>query len=73
MLPLLDADTDYRIGDVVIIKNLRDVIIGGESEFDAVRVRDGVCKDIKLSAGALTEAEKQILLDGCLINYYKRG
>ena len=73
MLPLLDADTDYRIGDVVIIKGVRDVIIGGESEFDAVRVRNGVCKDIKLSAGALTEAEKQILLDGCLINYYKRG
>lgn len=26
---------------------------------------------VSLSLGALTQDEKQILLDGCLINYYK--
>ena len=30
------------------------------------------CADVSLSLGALTEDEKQSLLDGCLINYYRR-
>ena len=33
---------------------------------------EGKCADVSLSLGALTEDEKQILLDGCLINYYRR-
>ena len=28
-------------------------------------------KEIQLKLGDLTDAERQIILDGCLINYYK--
>ena len=30
-------------------------------------------KEIELRLGELTDAERQIILDGCLINYYKAG
>ena len=35
-------------------------------------IRDRV-KAITLRLGALTDAERQILADGCLINYYKHN
>ena len=72
MLPLLDGVTDYKVGDVVVIKDVKHAI-ESEEPFNATLVRDGKCSDITLSAGALTPSEKQILLDGCLINYYKRS
>jgi aconitate hydratase len=30
-------------------------------------------KELEVSLGELTDAERQILIDGCLINYYRRG
>ena len=46
---------------------------GGEDPPPAVLVRDGASRDITLTMDALTDTEKQIVADGCLINYYKRG
>ena len=38
----------------------------------AVAVKpDGSVKEFTVKLGALTDAERQILADGCLINYYK--
>ena len=40
----------------------------------AVAVKpDGSVKEFTVKLGALTEAERQILADGCLINYYKNN
>lgn len=72
MLPLVDRDTEYRVGDVVAIEDVGRAIEGGDV-IPAKLVRDGEVKDITLSVGSLTDTEKRILLDGCLINYYKRG
>ena len=40
---------------------------------DATLIRNNETKNIKLSIDALTDDEKQIILDGCLINYYGNG
>ena len=72
MLPLLDGETQYKKGDVVVIANARDSVLHGK-DFEAYLVRDGKAKRINVRMDALTEAEKQIIADGCLINYYKRG
>jgi aconitate hydratase len=33
-------------------------------------VLNDTAKEIKTALGELTDAERQILIDGCLINYY---
>ena len=73
MLPLIDCKTEYKKGDIVVIENIRDTLLQGKSEFNAYLVRGGKTESIVLKIGALTDSEKQIILDGCLINYYKRG
>lgn len=72
MLPLTDCDNAYEIGDTVVIKDVRERIKNC-CEIKAILIRNGISKTITLSLGALTDTERRILLDGCLINYYKRG
>ena len=44
-----------------------------KDEFDAKIIsQNGEVSDIKLYISGLTDEERQILLDGCLMNYYKR-
>ena len=43
-------------------------------ELDAVAVKpDGGVVRFTVSLGAMTDAERRILADGCLINYYKNN
>ena len=72
MLPLLDSETQYEKGDIVVIEGARDGVLNG-SEFKAYLVRGGKVHKLNIRMDALTDAEKQIIVDGCLINYYKRG
>ena len=42
--------------------------------FSAYAVKpDGTVTEFPVSTGALTEAERQIIADGCLINYYRNN
>ncbi len=68
----IDADTkfDYNVGDYVFIPGIRKAILDGKEEIMAkVVTKDGM-KDIKLNFTNLTPTERQILADGCLMNYY---
>ena len=73
MLPLLDADDEFELGDIVLVKGARALVESGAKVFPALLVRGGEIRDITLTMDALTDTEKQIVADGCLINYYKRG
>ena len=73
MLPLLSDATEFETGDVVFIEKVRDFVSGGNKETPAKLVRNGKVTDIVLRMDALTDTEKQIVLDGCLINYYKHN
>ena len=71
MLPLLNSDTEFELGDIVFIENVREFVASGAASVNAKLVRDGKVSNIELRMDALTDTEKQIILDGCLINYYK--
>ena len=68
---------DYAAGDFVYVPEVRKAVLNGESRIAAkVVAADGV-HDITLCLAPLTAEEKQIIADGCLMNYYaaekKRG
>ena len=70
----LDKDTpfDYEVGDFVFVPGIRKAILSGAEQIDArVITRDGRSCPLTLYFRGLTEDERQILADGCLMNYYK--
>ena len=73
----LDRDTafDYAPGDCVFVPGIRKAIEEGREDIPAqVICADGSVHDLLLHVRGLTADEKEILLDGCLMNYYaKRG
>lgn len=71
MLPLLDEGTKYEVGDIVVIPDVRKAVESGANEIAAYLVREGKASPLTLKMDALTATEKRIILDGCLINYYK--
>lgn len=70
MLPLLADKNDFEIDDYILIKDVKAGIESGAKEFKAV-VFGNKEREITLKMDSLTQAEKQIILKGCLINYYK--
>ncbi|MBE6222981.1 MAG: hydratase [Bacteroidales bacterium] len=67
-----DTPFDYEVGDYVFVPGIRKAILGGEEQIEArVITRDGRSTPITLYFQNLTEDERQILADGCLMNYYK--
>ena len=70
----IGADTpfDYEVGDYVFVPGIRKAILNGAEEIDAqVVTKSGSVKPIHLFFRNLTADERQILADGCLMNYYK--
>ena len=62
---------DYEDGDMVFVPGIRKAVENGTEEIPAKVIRkSGTVEDITLYIKGLTADEKQILLDGCLMNYY---
>ncbi len=71
----LDPDTrfEYEVGDYVFVPNIREKLAAGVEEFNAtVLRRSGETETLTLYVKGLTAEEKEILLSGCLMNYYKQ-
>lgn len=61
----------YENGDYVFVPDIREKLAAGCEEFAAkVLDKSGKLHDITLYVKGLTDDEKEIILDGCLINYY---
>ncbi|MDD7651178.1 MAG: hydratase [Firmicutes bacterium] len=73
MAPLLVKDAEaFALEDYVFIPGLRTAILEGTPQFTAYAVKpDGTVKPFSVSLGQLTPDERQIIADGCLINYYR--
>ena len=75
MLPLLTKEDHeklpYKNGDYILLPNIDTAIREGKTEFEAYVIKDGGLTGIKLYMDPLTEDERKIILDGCLINYYR--
>ena len=65
---------DYEDGDFIYVPGVRKGILEGKEEFDAKVIRkDGTVADLKLECKGLTDDEKLIVTEGCLMNYYAAG
>ena len=73
----LDEGTDfpYEAGDCVFVPGIRTAIAEGREDIPAKVLKlSGGEEEIVLHVSGLTDEEREILLDGCLMNYYaKRG
>ena len=70
MFPFISEDT-FKLNDIIIIENIKDKLAKNDLNFDAKIIRDGKVIDAKLKVDALTDDEREIIKQGCLINYYK--
>ena len=61
---------DYKPGDFVFVPGIREAILSGKEEIDAKVITASGVSDIHLYFSNLTPVEREILADGCLMNYY---
>lgn len=62
---------DYSDGDYVFVPNIRSIIESGVETADGYVIKQsGEYDPIKLNIAGLTEDERKIILEGCLMNFY---
>ena len=73
MVPFLVKDSSvFSLNDWVFVPGIRNAVLSGASEVQAWVVKpEGNVIPFTVSFGTLTDTEKQIIADGCLINYYR--
>ena len=74
MLPFLipEGELPFKKGDYLFIPDIRRAVEEGRKEIKAYTVGDQI-KEFTLGLGDMTEDEREIILEGCLINYYRSG
>ena len=64
----------YAVGDWVYVKGINQAIAEGVENITAqVITAGGQVHDLPLVCAGLTPNERQILREGCLMNYYAAG
>ena len=71
MLPFLidEGELPFANHDYLFIPEIRSAVANRVSEVKAYLVKGEELKEFTLKLGEMTEDERQIILDGCLINY----
>ena len=71
MLPFLidEGELPFKNKDYLFIPGIRAAVQNKATEVPAYVVKDGALKEFTLRLGEMTDDERQIILDGCLINY----
>ena len=67
MIPFVIDKNDFEVGDLILVKNVKERLLGGETTFPAEVIGK---RKITLKTDAFTADERKILIDGCLINFY---
>ena len=70
MIPFL-SDDKYSDGEIIIVPGVRKAIEEGKTVFEAKAVAGSKSRDVVLRMDPLTADERDIVADGCLMNYYK--
>ena len=75
MLPFLVEDPSvFALGDYVFVPGARKALLDAAPEMTAYAVAaEGKVTPFTVRLGDMTSDERQILADGCLINYYKNN
>jgi len=75
MLPFIfegAGETPLETGDIIYIPGARCAVGSGAESIPAILTRGGIANEIMLKLPGITADERDILLAGCLINYYRR-
>ena len=73
MLPfVMEEDYAFSVDDYVFVPGIANAIKNKDAVIKAYVVGDNM-KEISLTLGDLTDDERDIILAGCLINYYKEN
>ncbi len=75
MVPFLVKDPSvFALGDYIFVPGIRAAVLENKESIQAYVVKmDGTVTEFEVSTGPLTEPERQIIADGCLINYYRNN
>ena len=72
MVPfIIDGEIPFENGDYIFVPQIKKAVQEGASQMPAYVVKDGGLKEFTIKLGALTEDERKIITDGCLINFYR--
>ena len=71
MLPFLieEGGLPFKNKDYLFLPGIRKAVEHKETEITAYVVKGGTWKEFTLRLGEMTDDERQIILDGCLINF----
>ena len=75
MLPFIAGhvkDWNIQPGDKLYIPGVRTALDSGAEVVPAVLIQDGAEKTVTLRLPGMTREERDIVLAGCLINYYAK-
>ncbi|MCL2045927.1 MAG: hydratase [Oscillospiraceae bacterium] len=65
-----EQDFKWEPGDWIYIPGIREGILSGNETFNAKVISNGNVHDITLECAGLSDEERTILTEGCLMNYY---
>jgi aconitate hydratase len=68
----LEGGPPFQRGDIIFIPRIRELLLGEAREFNAYVLGEKGAGNFSLKAPELTPAEREIILDGGLINYNRR-
>ena len=71
MLTFLYDEEDIKLGDYIFVQGIYDAVKNKNDQIEAFVVSGGKARKVIFRLGELTDDERAIILDGCLINYYK--
>ncbi|MDR1419437.1 MAG: hydratase [Treponema sp.] len=69
---IVDDENAFHPGDYVFFPGIRESLLGGEKTVKGFVHGEGKPLEIAAHLGELTPDERNILADGCLINYYAK-
>ncbi|MBR3102691.1 MAG: hydratase [Lachnospiraceae bacterium] len=71
MLPFIipEGELPFKNLDYIFLPGIRTAVKDKVDDIKAYVIKDGQMKEFGLKLGQLTDAEREIILDGCLINY----
>ena len=75
MLPFITEEDheslSFRNGDYIFVPDIKKAVAEKASEITAYVVKGEELKELTFKLGDMTDAEREIITKGCLINYYR--
>ena len=73
MLPFqMEAEPEFEVGDYIYVPGIRKVLTEGPTDQIKAYVIGDEVREITLYLAAMTDNEKEIVMDGCLINFNRK-